>query len=125
MTVSAIVMSLVLLLIRVLLSITFFAEARYKLKDIKDFAKRDGLPVPLAYTVAGAELLAAASMLSGILSEWAGVGIMLLMIATTSMHIFRWQSPYWASKRGWEYDVLMFTLAAVIAVFGVGQFRIF
>lgn len=113
-----------LLLVRIILTITFFAEARIKLRDMKKFAKNDGVPVWLGYGIAFAELAAAVAMLTGILSWWAGVGLVLLMLITTSMHIFKWHSPYWASKGGWEYDVLLLTLAAVIVAFGPGQFTV-
>ncbi len=116
--------SLVLLLVRVMLVITFTKEASIKLKDIKGFAQNDGLPLSLAYCVTIAELCAVLSMASGVLAQWAGVGIMLLMIITCSLHIGKWHSPYWASQRGWEYDLLLLVLASVIIVFGAGQFSI-
>lgn len=121
-TLPAITASLVLLLVRILLSITFFAEARFKLKDIKGFSKNDGLPLPIAYFIALAELCAALGMLTGVLAQWAGIGLVLLMVGTIALHIFKWHSPYWANKRGWEYDLIMLTLAAVIATYGPGQF---
>ena len=123
-TVPVLIQSLVLLLVRVLLAVTFFAEARHKFKDIKGFAKQDGVPVPVAWFVAIAELCAALGMLSGVLAQWAGIGLVLLMCGTICLHIFKWHSPYWANKRGWEYDLLMLTLAAIIAVFGAGQFAL-
>ena len=119
-----IVQSIVLLLVRLLLAVTFFAEARVKFKDIKAFSKNDGMPVPVAYVIATAELCAAIAMLSGVLAQWAGLGLVLLMLGTTCLHIFKWHSPYWANKRGWEYDVLMLVLAAVIVVFGPGEFSV-
>ena len=122
--IPVIVQSIVLLLVRILLAVTFFAEARHKFKDIKAFAKQDGLPVPAAVFVAVAELCAAMGMLSGVLAQWAGVGLVLLMLGTTCLHIFKWHSPYWANKRGWEYDVLMLALAAVIVAFGPGEFTL-
>lgn len=121
-TVPAIVTSIVLLAVRVVLAITFFAEAGGKFRHIKRFSKSDGVPVPIAYLIATAELCAALGMLSGILAQWAGVGLVLLMCATISLHIFKWHSPYWANKKGWEYDLIMLVLAAVIIVFGTGQF---
>ena len=112
--------SILLLLVRLLLTITFFAEARIKFKDLKGFAKGHGLPIWLSFIVALAELLAAISMFTGLLSPWAGLGLVLLMLITTSMQIFKWHAPYWASKRGFEYDLIMLVLAAVIVIFGAG-----
>ena len=123
-TLPTIVTSLVLLLVRVLLAIAFFSEARYKLKDIKAFSKNDGLPLPVAYFIAIAELCAALGMLTGVLAQWAGVGVVLLMFGTICLHVFKWHSPYWASKRGWEYDVIMLAFAAVIAAYGPGLFTL-
>jgi putative oxidoreductase len=123
-TVPAIVTSLVLLLVRILLTITFLAEARFKFKDIKAFSKNDGVPIPAAYAIATAELAGALGMLSGVLTQWAGIGLVLLMIGTICLHIFKWHSPYWANKKGWEYDLIMLVLAAVIAVSGPGQFAL-
>jgi putative oxidoreductase len=122
--IPAIVTSLVLLLVRILLTITYLAEARFKFKDIKAFSKNDGVPIPAAYAIATAELAGALGMLSGVLTQWAGIGLVLLMIGTICLHIFKWHSPYWANKKGWEYDLIMLVLAAVIAVYGPGQFAL-
>lgn len=113
--------TVVLLAIRLILAFTFFYEARHKFRDIKGFAKKDGLPLPLAVFVATAELAAALSMLSGVLAVWAGIGLVVLMVITIGLHVFKWHSKYWASKGGWEYDLLLLVLAATIAVFGAGQ----
>lgn len=121
----AIITSLVLLLVRVLLAVTFFQEVRIKLKDIKAFSKNDGIPVPVAYFLVVAEACAALGMLTGVLAQWAGVGLILLMSITICLHIFKWRSPYSASKSGWEYDLLLLTLAAVITIMGPGQFVLF
>lgn len=119
--VSGVMAALALLAIRIVLVITFASQSRMKLKDIKAFSKNDGVPVPISFFVAIAEAAAALSMLSGILAPYAGIGIMLLMIGTTSMHLFKWHSSYSVYKRGWEYDVIMFVLAFAIVVFGPGS----
>ena len=121
-SVPLIITDIVLLLVRIVLAITFFAEARFKFKDIKSFSKNDGLPIPAAYAVATAELCAALGMLSGVLAQWAGIGLVLLMLGTIGLHIFKWHSPYWANKGGWEYDLMLLVFAAVIAVEGPGRF---
>ncbi len=124
-TVPAIFTSIVLLLVRLVLTVTFFAEARHKFKDIKAFSKNDGVPVPAAYLIATAELCAALGMLTGVLAQWAGAGLVLLMIGTICLHLFKWHSKYWANKGGWEYDLIMLAFAAVIVTFGPGQFVLF
>lgn len=124
-TFPTIVGSIVLLLVRLILTVTFAYEARFKLRDIRKFAKNDGVPVPIAYFIACAELAAALAMLTGVLAQWAGLGLILLMIGTLCLHIFKWHSPYWANQKGWEYDLLMLTFAAIIVVFGPGAFVLF
>ncbi len=96
-----------------------------KERDIKAFSKNDGVPIPTAYFIATAELLAALGMLSGVLAQWAGVGLVLLMLGTICLHIFKWHSKYWANKGGWEYDLIMLAFAAIIVAFGPGQFVLF
>lgn len=116
--------TLVLVLVRAMLTVAFVREAVIKLKDLRKFAKNDGIPIPLAAFVAIAELAAAVSFATGILAQWAGLGIVLLMLITTGMHVFKWRSKYWAQQGGPEYDLLLLTLAAVIAVLGPGPFAL-
>jgi len=111
---------LLLLLIRLIVAVAFVVSSRNKFKDIKKFAKHNGVPVPVGYFVATAELCGALGLLSGILAGWAAAGLMLLMLSTMSLHIFKWHSSYWASDGGWEYDLMLFTLCAVIVVYGAG-----
>lgn len=118
------VVSLVLALVRAMLAVAFARECVIKLKDVSKFARNDGLPVPVAWVIVIAEGAAALSFASGVLAVWAALGVMLLMLATTALHVFKWHSSYWAQQGGPEYDLLLLVLAAVIAVFGPGAFAI-
>ena len=123
-TPPAYIADLLLLLIRVIVAVAFIISARNKFRDIKKFAANDGVPLPVAYFVATAEICGGLGLLTGVLAQWAAIGLMLLMIGTMSLHIFKWHSPYWASKGGWEYDLMLFALSGVIAVYGAGTFVI-
>jgi hypothetical protein len=79
--------AIVLLLVRAMLAIAFARESWVKFKDIRGFAKNDGVPVPAAWVVAVAELAAALSFASGILAQWAALGVIILMLITTAMHV--------------------------------------
>lgn len=113
-----------LALVRIVLVITFIYEAQFKFKDLKGFAKGHSLPLPFAGFVAGAEFLAGIAMFLGFLAQWAGLGIILLMLGSLSMQIFIWKTPYWASKSGPEYDLIMLVLSLIIVVFGPGMFSL-
>lgn len=123
-TVPTIAAGIVLLLVRAVLTVAFVREFMVKAKDIPRFAKADGLNVPTAWFVAIAELAAAVSFGTGVLAQWAGLGVVVLMLITTSLHVFKWHSKYWASAGGPEYDLLLLVLAAVITAFGAGPIAI-
>lgn len=111
---------LLLLLIRLIVGAAFLGGARTAFANMPKFASRNGLPLPVAYFVGTAELLGAIGVLLGLLAPLPAAGLMLLMLGTISVHIFRWRSPYWASEGGWEYDLMLFALSGVIACFGAG-----
>ncbi len=113
-----------LLLVRVVLALSFAVSGYNKFRNMKGFAKKDGVPLPLAYVVAIAEICAAISMATGVFVVWAAYGVILLMLGTMSLHIFKWHSPYWANKGGWEYDLMLFLLAGVVALYGPGSIAI-
>ena len=118
--VSPALVSIVLLLVRAVLTVAFVREFLVKAKDVPAFAKADGLAVPVAWFVTIAEL----DFATGVLAQWAGLGVVVLMIITTSLHVMAWHSPYWATKGGPEYDILLLTLAAVIVVLGPGALSV-
>jgi putative oxidoreductase len=112
------------LLIRFVVGFSFIIASRNKSKDIKKFAKGNGLPVPAAIFVMIAEMAGGLGLILGILPQFAALGLMLLMLGTIRLHIFKWRSPYWTAKGGWEYDLMLFALASVILVHGAGKFAI-
>lgn len=113
-----------LLLIRLLVGFSFVVAARNKNRDIKSFAKKNGLPMPLAVIVMYAEFICGAALALGILAQFAAIAIMLLMLGTTRVHIFKWKSSYWAQTGGWEYDLMLFAMALVVLAYGPGRFAL-
>lgn len=124
MTLPDILYDITLALIRLVVGVAFLVAARNKFRDIRKFARSHELPVPVGYVVATAELAGALGLLAGVLAPWAAAGLALLMVSTMSLHIFKWRSPYWASKGGWEYDLLLFTLCLGIVLWGPGAYAL-
>lgn len=115
-----ILLASLLLLIRVIVSATFFSSAIKKLRNLKASSKQEGMPVTVMGIVAVAEFAGALGMITGVLGRFAGLGLMLLMVITISLHVFKWKSSYWAEKGGWEYDLMLFALSGVVVALGAG-----
>jgi putative oxidoreductase len=110
-----------LLVLRLVVAVVFFVAFKNKVVNVKKFAKTNGIPVPLAFTTVYAELTGALSLSLGVFTQLGALLLMGLMLGTMSMHIFKWRSPYWASKGGWEYDLFIFSSCFVIATIGGGS----
>jgi len=68
-----------------------------------------------------AELAGGVGLLLGIWTQLAGLIIMGVMVGSIYFHVFVWNSPYWANKSGWEYDLMILTMAMVIVTTGGGD----
>lgn len=109
-----------LLLVRLVVAIVFFVAVRNKLKDVPAFAEHNGLSVPIAWGLITAELAGAVGFALGMFTQVAALVIMGTMLGSMTFHIFRWKSPYWAASGGWEYDLMIFAMAAVVFTVGGG-----
>ena len=114
-----------LYILRLFVGLIFVNEARTKLKSIPKFAKSDGLPILVAWGLTFAELTGGLALIFGVLTQLAAVGLSLLMIGSMSFHIFKWKSPFWASKGGWEYDLMLFLMAMTIVFTGGGNIGLY
>lgn len=114
-----------LLAMRLLVGFVFITAGGNKSEGIRKFAAKNGLPVPIAYALATTELLAGFAIALGLFTPLAALAIMGVMTGSMSFHIFKWKSPYWASEGGWEYDLMLFTMAGVILLTGGGQLAIY
>ncbi len=115
----------VLLLARVVVAIIFIVSFNNKYKDVAGFAKQNKLPLPAAYFQVAIEGLAGGLLLLGIFTQIGALFAMLAMVGSMFFHIFIWHSKYWASSGGWEYDLMIFTFAALIFITGGGLLAIY
>jgi putative oxidoreductase len=114
-----------LLLMRLVVGLVFVVAARNKLKDVAAFAKGNDLPIPVAWLTMFAEFTAGVGIGLGVLTQVAALIIMGLMAGSMFFHIVKWKSKYWAASGGWEYDLMLFTMASVILVTGGGDIALY
>ena len=118
---------------RLLLGVVFFAHGAQKLLGwfggfgfsgtVGAFAKM-GMPVALVFFVIFVEFFGGLSMLFGLLSRLAGLGITALMIgAILTIHIHNGFFMNWFGRQkgeGFEFHLLAIALAVLILVHGAG-----
>ena len=124
-TLPAYATDLILLAIRIVVAVAFVVSARNKFKNMNKFAKNHGLSIQVGYFLATAEIAGALGIATGVLGQLAALGLMLLMCSTMYLHIFKWKSPYWANRGGWEYDLMLFLLCAVLLSSGLGSYTLY
>lgn len=118
---------------RLLLGVVFFAHGAQKLLGwfggfgfsgtVGAFTKM-GMPVALVFFVIFVEFFGGLSMLFGLLSRLAGLGITALMIgAILTIHIHNGFFMNWIGRQkgeGFEFHLLAIALAVLILVHGAG-----
>jgi putative oxidoreductase len=79
---------------------------------------------PLMVAVVGGltELGAGLLLAAGLLTPLAALGLATLMVnAIATAH---WHNGLWATKGGWEYNLLIYTVAIALATAGPGRFSV-
>jgi uncharacterized membrane protein YphA (DoxX/SURF4 family) len=83
---------------------------------------RGGLPVTLATGLG--EFLGSFAMLTGVLAQLAGWGLVLIMAGATVLAI-KWKAPFHTTKTaGWDFNLLLLVLSLTIALSGPGQWTL-
>jgi putative oxidoreductase len=77
------------------------------------WAESSGLPVPLRFLVGGAELAASLSLVTGVLSRLAAVGLAIIFAGAIPQH---WGQGYSFKHGGWEPVLVYAMLALLIAL---------
>jgi putative oxidoreductase len=110
---------------RLIMGFMFIYSSTGKMKNVPGFSEQNEIPKALGYLVVTIEMVAGIGLILGLFTQLAALLVMGLMTGTMSKHIFQWKSPYWASKGGWEYDLIWFVMALTIFLTGGGKIAIY
>ncbi len=118
---------LALLALRVTVAAIFWVHGRSKAGMWKAQPSQQ-LPAPmlnLMRTLSVAEPLGALAMLTGVLSQLAAIGFMLVMAGAMFLKIRVWKTPFFAhEKSGWEFDLILLAAAFVLLILGPGAYSL-
>lgn len=111
-----------LFFLRVVVALVFGASGYGHLKSPRERAKSIGMTVPFTIFIGAAELVGAIALATGILMQWAALGLMLVMLGAIYKKIAEWHTGFWGEKSmGWHYDLLFIAMNLIIFTTGGGR----
>ena len=114
-----------LFLLRILVALVFGTSGYSHLKSPAERAQSIGMPVPVTILLGAAELAGAIALAVGFLTQWAALGLILIMFGAIYKKIAEWHTGFWGEKSmGWHYDLLFVAMNLVILTTGGGHIGI-
>jgi len=103
------------LFLRLAIGIVFLVHSRGKLKNINSFMGFIGV----------CELLGGAALVLGFLTQWAALGLAIIMVGAAYKKVFEWNVPFFTlEKMGWEYDFVLFAGCLALIFMGPGAYSV-
>jgi putative oxidoreductase len=111
-----------LLALRLMVAMVFGASGYGHLKSPRERAKSIGLPLSITVFLGAAEVAGAMGLAAGVLTQWAALGLIAVMLGAIYKKIVEWKTGFWGEKSmGWHYDLLFIVMNLVIVTTGGGR----
>jgi|SRR3984893_629787 len=112
-----------LLLLRLMVAAVFMTSGWAHVKDSKGRAKSIGMTPAFTIFLGVAELAGGLGVALGVLTQFAALGLILLMLGAIHRKIFVWHTGFWGEKAsGWHYDLMLVLMNLVIACTDGGKY---
>lgn len=112
-----------LLLMRLLVGLVFVTSGWKHTSDAVERAKSIGMSVGFTRFLGIAELAGGLGVAFGVLTQWAALGLILIMLGAIQKKIVVWKTGFWGKHSdGWHYDLLFIVMCLVIATTGGGRY---
>ena len=87
--------------------------------------KLGGTMGPFMTFIGAAETLGGLALLVGFLTQYAALGIGIIMLGAIYKKIFEWHMPFSSSeKMGWEIDLMLLTVCIALMTLGSGLYGV-
>jgi putative oxidoreductase len=114
---------LALLFMRLLVGWVFVSSGWRHTRDPVTRAKSIGASPGFTRFLGIAELAGGLGVALGVLTQFAALGLILIMLGAIQKKIFVWYTGFWGKgSDGWHYDLLFVAMCLVIATTGGGRF---
>jgi putative oxidoreductase len=108
---------------RLMVGVVFISSGWSHAKDAVNRARSIGTSVGFTRFLGIAELTGGLGVAFGVLTQFAALGLILIMLGAIQKKLFVWHTGFWGkSSDGWHYDLLFVVMCLVIATTGGGRF---
>jgi putative oxidoreductase len=114
---------LALLLLRLMVGAVFLTSGYRHLKDPEARGKDIGMSKSITVELGAAEFAGGLGVISGVFTQLAAIGLILIMLGAIQKKIFVWHSGFWGKSgtNGWSYDTMLVVMNLVIVTTGGGN----
>jgi putative oxidoreductase len=110
------------LLLRLMVGIVFLTSGWNHLKDPEGRSRSIGMSKGFTIFLGMGEVAGALGVMFGVLTQLAGLGLILIMLGAIQRKIFVWHTGFWGEKTyGWHYDLTFVIMNLVIIFTGGGR----
>ncbi|MEY2541214.1 MAG: putative oxidoreductase [Verrucomicrobiota bacterium] len=112
-----------LLLLRIMVGIVLITSGWKHLKDPEGRSKDIGMSKGFTIFLGAAEVAGSLGLIFGVLTQLAGIGLILIMLGAIQKKIFVWRTGFWGKSgtNGWSYDAMLIVMNLVIVTTGGGN----
>lgn len=111
-----------LLLTRIMVALVFGTSGYNHLKSPQERAQSIEMSVQFTIFIGVAELAGAIAIAIGFLTQFAAIGLILIMLGAIYKKAVKWKTGFWGEKSmGWHYDLMCVVMNLVILTTGGGR----
>jgi|GEM_PF-505830 len=117
---------LALLLLRLMIGLVFFTSGWKHASNPEARSKDIEMSKGFTLILGVAECAGAAGVVFGVLTQFAAIGLIFIMLGAIQKKIFKWKTGFWGrhGTDGWSYDVTMILMNFIIATTSGGSFAL-
>lgn len=114
---------LALLFLRLIVAAIFIDSGRRDLQDPTGRGQSMGASKAFAIFLGIAEICGGLGITFGVLTQFAALGLILIMIGAIQKKAFVWKTGFWGDKGiGWHYELMLVLMNLLILTTGGGKF---
>ena len=111
-----------LFLLRLIVAAVFGTSGYSHLKSPRERAESMGMSVGFTVFLGVAELAGSMALVLGVFTQWAALGLILIMFGAIYKKVVVWKTGFWGERSmGWHYDLMFVIMNLVILCTGGGQ----